>query len=408
MRVAIWHDLPPGGARRAFNELSSRLAVRHSLVAYQLNGGFAGSTASADPLPIRRVAFRSHRPVRGAFYWNDWLTYQDTRALTRKEKDLANDIAGQGFDLGLISTLRRGYAPALLQHLMIPTAYYCHEPPRRFYEPWCRPQAAPLTLYEQLRLLWRWPTRTFVDRYIQRLDRRCVTAAGCVLTNSRYTADYVMRVYGLAAKVSYLGVDATCFTPAKWSKGGGGLLSVGSFETHKGFDFLIQAVGAIPARRRPMLTLVGAGGHPRIPDFLMRLARTHSVQLAIYRDVTEAELLSHYQNANVFVFGARFEPFGLVVLEAMACGLPVVAVREGGVPEMVVHERTGYLVDRNRISFAAHIDQLISSPDLQKRFGDEARASVERFWTWDHAVSRLEGHLTTLLAGQPAAVSVGV
>jgi len=119
-------------------------------------------------------------------------------------------------------------------------------------------------------------------------------------------------------------------------------------------------------------------------------------------------LLAHYRNASVFVFGGRHEPFGLVVLEAMGCGLPVVAVEEGGVPEMVLHERTGYLVERNPAVFAAHVDKLIRSPDLRKRFGGEARASVERFWTWDHAVARLDGHLTAFLARQRAGIRVEV
>ena len=82
----------------------------------------------------------------------------------------------------------------------------------------------------------------------------------------------------------------------------------------------------------------------------------------------------------------------------MACGTPVVAVAEGGIPESVIDGRTGLLTDRAPSRFAAAIDRLVADPGLARRYGDEGRAHVSREWTWDHAAGRLEAHLSGMAA----------
>jgi glycosyltransferase involved in cell wall biosynthesis len=112
--------------------------------------------------------------------------------------------------------------------------------------------------------------------------------------------------------------------------------------------------------------------------------------------VSDKELRHLYNGAAVFVFGARHEPFGLVVLEAMASGIPVVAVAEGGVPEIVEDGLTGRLVPRDEGAFANALDGLLRDQGLRHAMGRAARAAVEKWWDWDVATCRLEGHLSTL------------
>lgn len=405
MRLALWHDLPHGGGRRALDELGARLGRDHDLVVYQLEGSSDVPRANSGR-GMRTIELRhSPRPERRlGLFWNDWVNYQNIKALTELERRLAERIDAEEYDVVLASTLRGAYAPGILRFLRTPNAYYCHEPPRRFYEPWCRPEAGPLSVYERLRLLAHFPSRKLIDAHIRRSDVSRARAASALLTNSAYSAGRMETVYGRSASVSYLGVDTQFFRPDERVQQNERVLCVASFEPHKGLDFLIQALAKLAERSRPELILAGGSGHPRMAQVLTGLAQRLGVKLTIYQGLTDERLAALYRSASIFVFAARHEPFGLVLLEAMASGLPVVAVDEGGVREIVRHGQTGYLVSRRPESFAETVAKLIEAPGSRRKMGQEARTVVESHWTWDQATRRLERYLFRLaeVEQQPA------
>ena len=244
-----------------------------------------------------------------------------------------------------------------------------------------------------MRLVWRWPTRALLDGRIRRLDRRHVRAAQQVLTNSEYTRERIRAWYGRAAAVCYLGVDTRRFQPGPLKPSSREVISVGALEAHKGFDFVIRALGKLPAGRRPTLTIVGSTGHPRMRSYLAALADDAGVRLIVRRSLSDDELIAAYQSQALFVFGARHEPFGLVLLEAMASGLPVVAVDEGGVAEIVRDGVTGYLVRRDEAAFAWRVDELLSNDRRRQAMGHAARDLAQENWTWDAAAARIESYL---------------
>lgn len=406
LRIAVWHDPPAGGAQRSLSELLAGLHRRGHLVdVYRLGQAHADATAEAAyglrtvPLP-----FTPRPHLRRGLYLNDLLTLRDMQDEERLERDLAAQIDAAGYDVVFASVLRWGNAPELLRYAATPTLYFCHEPPRRFYEPWCRPQAAPLSTFERGRLLWRAPAQRLLDRRLRTHDLLSVRAATRVMTNSQYTRDRIRTVYGCDAQVCYPGVDGGRFTPGCGGRGGG-VLSVGALHPHKGFDFLIAALGCLPAAQRPPLTVVGFGGHPATPGYLRGLAEHCGVRLDLRSSVTDDELVRLYQSADVFGFGARMEPFGLVVLEAMAAGLPVVAVAEGGVPEMVVDGETGFLTPREPEAFADRVAEVLASGPLRQRLGAAGRQQATTRWTWDATLDGLERLLAATAGRQPVAVA---
>jgi glycosyltransferase involved in cell wall biosynthesis len=406
MRIAIWHDLPPGGARRAFNELLRRISPRHELTMYQLGTPLEGPfQIDTHGLPVNSVLFQPHVPIPRAAFLNEWLTYKKHLSLDEIEQKLADDIDSEHYDIVLVSALRWGHAPAILKYLSTSSVYYCHETLRRFYEKKCRPEAAPLSNYDRWRLRWSWPARFLLDAYIRRQDAQRVRAADLVLTNSQYSAGRIQDVYDRPALTSYLGVDADFFHPADSQPPSKSVISVGALEAHKGFDFLIHAIGKMPVEHRPELIIVGMGGYHRMPDYLHALAQQEGVKLIIRSGVSDHELHGMYKSASLFVFGAHYEPFGLVVLEAMACGLPVVAVAEGGVPEMVQEGQTGYLVARNHQAFAHAIEDLMRSTERRAQMGEAARVQAVEKWSWEQAAQRLESHLTLDSDNQEVQVS---
>jgi glycosyltransferase involved in cell wall biosynthesis len=101
------------------------------------------------------------------------------------------------------------------------------------------------------------------------------------------------------------------------------------------------------------------------------------------------ELPAEYEDADVFVFPSVWdEPFGIPVAEAMAAGLPVVASRVGGIPEIVADGETGMLVEPDDASaLAAALEQLVNDAELRARLGEAGRLRAAERFSWDRAAA---------------------
>jgi glycosyltransferase involved in cell wall biosynthesis len=134
------------------------------------------------------------------------------------------------------------------------------------------------------------------------------------------------------------------------------VLSVGSLTPLKGFDFLIRAMAELPEAGRPRLVIVSNFQNPPEKTYLEGLAGELHVELELLNNVSDQRLVELYNQAKMVLYAPVREPFGLVPLEAMACGTPVVGVCEGGVLETVLDGETGILVERDL--------QLFSYPEI--------------------------------------------
>jgi glycosyltransferase involved in cell wall biosynthesis len=228
------------------------------------------------------------------------------------------------------------------------------------------------------------------------------------LTVSEYSAR-TLRAPADRTRVIYGGADPRRFTPGQsWQRHG--VLFVGRLTPHKGVDRLIQALPA-----GATLTVAGSTGHdPRPPEsgypaLLERLARDHTVRFT--GPVPDADLPALYRAAAVFVlpsvertcYGRQVEIselLGLSVLEAMACGLPVVASRLGGVPEIVVDGETGFLVEPGNVDeLRDRIAALLRDSALAERMGRRGRDLVVERFTWEHCADRCLDAYRELLSG---------
>jgi glycosyltransferase involved in cell wall biosynthesis len=212
-------------------------------------------------------------------------------------------------------------------------------------------------------------------------------------------------------RIIYGGADVEQFVPDPGADRQG-VLFVGRLTPHKGVERLIEAVP--PATP---VTVVGTGGHDRdpperdYPRLLRRLAEGRSVRFA--GGVTDRELARLYRHAAVVAlpsvevtcYGRRIpvsELLGLGLLEAMASGTPVVASRVGGVPEIVQHGQTGYLVDpADTADLREHLLTLLGNPKLARHLGDNARDLVVERFTWDAVARRcLDAYDELMRSGQ--------
>lgn len=157
----------------------------------------------------------------------------------------------------------------------------------------------------------------------------------------------------------------------------------------KGLEILIRAASILPNSIRWRLDIVGEdwGGAAKILELAQKLKIRERVRILGRLD--EAKLVDAYYSADVLVMPSLFEPFGIVLLEAMASGLPIVASNVGGVPEVVDEEKTGLLVEPgNPKSLAAALEYILSNESLRRSMGRAGRKRVSQF-SWDLIVPKI-------------------
>lgn len=171
------------------------------------------------------------------------------------------------------------------------------------------------------------------------------------------------------------------------------LLFVGRIQPLKGLTVAVRALAELRDRRARLVVVGGASGTEgpvelaRVRDLIDGLGLAGRVRFV--EPMPHHQLSTYYRAADVVVVPSRSESFGLVALEAAACGAPVVASDVGGLRTLVADGETGYLVDsREPSAFAARVDELIADPFLAHRMGVEATRRADRF-AWSTTAGRL-------------------
>jgi spore coat protein SA len=198
-------------------------------------------------------------------------------------------------------------------------------------------------------------------------------------------------------KYVHLGVDLQQFQPEGRAAGRKGgrftVLFAGRLIPRKGLSVLIRAVGK--ARKTVSgMKLVAAGGSPRkaYKASLERLAARNHVPVTFKGYVSRSGMPAFYRSGDCFVCPSqKHEAFGLVNIEAMASGLPCIASRNGGIPEIIRHRRSGLLVAdyRSPDAFARQLVKLARKPGLAARLGREARADALRRFSWSSTAAKV-------------------
>jgi glycosyltransferase involved in cell wall biosynthesis len=181
---------------------------------------------------------------------------------------------------------------------------------------------------------------------------------------------------------------------------------VGRFDPRKGIETLVRAVGQSKLRGSKKLHLIiGGGSRPGQSDGIERERIEGIVAELGMNDFTtfpgrigDDLLPAYYAAADVCVVPSHYEPFGLVAIEAMACGTPVVASDVGGLQFTVIPEETGLLAPpQDEAAFAEAIDRILANPDWRNQLGKQARVRVEEKFSWDGVAHQLSDLYTNLL-----------
>jgi glycosyltransferase involved in cell wall biosynthesis len=409
MKIAVWHNLPSGGGKRAFyNHVRGLVSRGHDLTIW------SPPTADRQYLPLNSIAPEIVLPFvpATALAWPlEWLlkaarTKSDrlramSAMLVHAEK-FAETIATGHFDVVFVNSCQIFMTPFAGRYLSQPRVLYLQEPYRPLFEatpsfPWVA-EEPPAYEWWDPRSLRHWlgdAARTYASRVQTREELKNGRCFDRVLVNSKYSRESVLRAHGGDASVCYLGIDSERFTFSDEAREDF-VLSVGELIDNKRPQFIIRSVAA--SKSRPRLVWVA---NRAIPDCRLEcemLAQSLGIDLEIHIGISEAELVSFYQRAAAFLYAPRLEPFGFAPLEANACGTPVIGIAEAGVRETVVDGHNGLLVDLDALQFGDAIDQLMSNAARARSLGRNGAADVRQHWSLEASTSRLETHLAAVAA----------
>ena len=247
------------------------------------------------------------------------------------------------------------------------------------------------------------------------MERTAIERADAIIAVSRETRQDVLRLFDVKPErvhVIHNGIDPEEYRPttARDALSRYGidqrpfLLFVGRITRQKGIIHLVDAIPDID----PGLQVVLCAGTPDTPEIgremeagVAKIAAVRPGVIWIREMLSRRDVIQLYSHAAVFCCPSLYEPFGIINLEAMACETAVVASAVGGIPEVVVPEETGLLVDpgldRGGVDvvdpaafsarLAAAINRLARDPGLRQRLGENGRRRAVEQFSWD-AIAR--------------------
>lgn len=244
--------------------------------------------------------------------------------------------------------------------------------------------------------------------YLER-DRRligpikdAIRVSSYITANSTFTRRWFKKLFGkvgrkysyklrtIPAGVKIKKVDSWQDLDKKYDLDGKKVvLFTGRLTVHKGVKYLVKAARKIKGE----VVILGDGPERRYFKELIKKYKLDNVHLLGYIQQGELETLSKfYQRADVYVAPSVWdEPLGMVILEAMAAGTPVICTRKGGITSIVKDGYNGYLVrPRNSTQIAQKVNKLLENDQLRKKMGQRAKKRVDEKFSWEKVTDRFE------------------
>ncbi|MBN1427329.1 MAG: glycosyltransferase family 4 protein [Anaerolineae bacterium] len=234
--------------------------------------------------------------------------------------------------------------------------------------------------------------------------RMLLEDASQIVTISEYHRDYIVSICPQKTSddimVVHCGLDVAQFkTDRKVANNVEPLiLSVGSLIEKKGHEYLIDACACLAERGIPFHCDIAGGGPRRRYELLQsRIIRNHlQERVTLLGPVRQDRLVEHYQRSDIFALPCVVAKSGdrdgvpVVLMEAMACELPVVTTAVAGIPELVEDGRTGLIVkERDVASLAAALEKLIVDDPLREKLGKQARQKVQADFNIQQSAAKL-------------------
>lgn len=240
----------------------------------------------------------------------------------------------------------------------------------------------------------------FLYHFLRPITRLIWRGAASVVSNSQGLKDLALQTDPKQKiDIIYNGVDIQHFCPAEHAQPEDNdrvwhiTLGASRITDRKGIRYLIEALDMLREKYRFSVKIIGDGNARERLETLVQEKRLGD-QIAFIGRVPREETLPYYQAADVFVLPSLNEGMSNAMLEALACGLPILSTRTGGADELVKEGQNGlFIKPRDAKSIVQALETLIEDNDLRQRMGRESRSLAERM-SWEnvakeyHAVYR--------------------
>jgi len=405
LKIAVFHNtVGEGGARRALASLLRHLHQNHTIDLYScipISEDIVPISDAVDKITVIPVNW-----IAAAKYKSRLLTKLANLALTcctlNRYKKAAKNAAGQidagGYDVVLTDICVVTMAVDVLYYTKTPSVFLCQNPMRRVREPDEFFKGSLPPVRSKLDAGYDWCCRkvdSILKFILRNRETRNARAASRLVCNSCYSREAIYHAYGLMAHPIRLGVDSNNFYWMDLPRENF-VLSVGGLQYNKGFHLVVDALALCPAESRPHLTLVASRSEGPVIEGIKQKAAVGGVELRILNNISDQELRELHNKAQMVVFMPLMEPFGLVTIEAMACGAPVIVSNEGGPREVVQDGINGLLAERTPESIAAAILRLQQDPELCSSISKRALKDVAKY-NWEQAAKQLEANLMAVV-----------
>lgn len=357
MRIAVFHELPVGGALTVVHEMTKRLKKLNQVDLYTT---FPTSKYNGSDYFSNVYTYPFHAKKWTGGNWKIRL-YKDSIELLNLfflHKKIAKDILERKYDILLVNASVYIEAPFILRFPNKNKVFYCHDSNYRLVYELLLQKIKNIdkmrSVYERL------------NRFIRKsLDLKNITSSDSLIASSMFEHNIIKKTYKLPSTIIQYGIDTKFFKPADIKKEYD-LLFLGTTHELEGYPTLLKILKLLPKHIKPKIIL---GDIEYISD--------------------RKELLSLYQKSKIVLSLSKNEPFGLTPLEAMACGVPVIAVNEGGYKETVKNDYNGFLVKRDPKILTSKILQLLSDQKLYKQLSINGRNDALNNWKWETNIEKL-------------------
>ncbi|MBU1885936.1 glycosyltransferase family 4 protein [Patescibacteria group bacterium] len=356
MRIAIVDNLPEGGAKRVVFQQIKQLSKNHQINYYtnQTKSIFPFAKYT-DQMKIYDLSITT----------NQWLArplieFFSFLKLRNTYQKIATEINDSDIDIVVLHHCQQTQAPWISKFLKKPSLYFIEETLRVYYEPKLHPM-------DHIPVLKRWYEH-LRRQLIAQIDKRNLLATTKLMTSSNYVKSEVKRCYQRAVSVNYLGVNGKIFHSSFKSYLKSQFLFIGEKEDINGYPLLERA-----------LELLSCKVEIKYVTFKNSKFR-----------LSDSQLVKLYQSSVATLCLSHHEPFGLIALESMACGTPVIAIKEGGYKETVIHKQTGLLIGRNPQQLADAMELIVNDKKLRNQLAKKGMLRMKQYFTWERHGEQLE------------------
>lgn len=246
-------------------------------------------------------------------------------------------LINQKFDILIAYQSWLTKSPIIFPFINIPIIYICHEVPREHYD---LQVTSKHTIKEKIiNKIFLYPIKL-----IDRLNLLARNNNLTVITLSKISGDMIYKSYHIKPIIIHPGISLSGYGKyCGHSNRHNQVITVGAINKYKNQLFVLESIAQIPIEKRPKVVIVGNGGDARYIAQLRKYARQKSINIDIRIGISKPSLINLYKSSYALMYSPINEPYGLVVLEGMRAGLPVIAIKGGGYEE-VINSNNGYII----------------------------------------------------------------